>query len=201
MNTLAQQTLDTIKIVVLAAMLVVGMQYVFAGPPAGAIPPECPPGQPGCDPPVNVGNTYQAKIGNGIGADWFGAFSMKIIDSGGHEDILLTADNGITVSDGNIESSNGAVKGASIENLGGTAKIDSAGAITGASGSFSGGVAVGTGASESYLTIDTTANAPSGACVSAGTGAMILGANRVYVCRTTGQWGFIDIFSGGGTGF
>ena len=159
MSFLSKQFLDTAKTIVLATILVLGVQYVFAwqGPPAGAPPDNCVSGQPGCDPPVNVGGTYQAKIGNGIGADWFGAFSMKVIDDSAHEDILLVADVGITVSDGDITVSNGAVKGASLENLGGTGVIDSSGNVKGASfsvgsnevissskvGTFSGGVKVG----------------------------------------------------------
>ncbi|OGZ09629.1 MAG: hypothetical protein A3D67_00935 [Candidatus Lloydbacteria bacterium RIFCSPHIGHO2_02_FULL_51_22] len=169
MNTLSHKILDTAKIVILAAILVVGVQYVFAwtGPPGA--PTTCPPGDTGCDTPVNVGGTYQAKIGDGIGADWFGAFSMKVIDSSTHEDILLAADVGITVSDGDIEVSNGAVKGSSLENLGGTGVINSSGNVKGTSfsvgsnevissskvGTFSGGVMVGTSnGTIEYLALD-----------------------------------------------
>src|SRR3989344_9243807 len=135
MSSLSKQLLDTEKIVFLAALLVMGVQYVFAwqGPPAGTPPDNCTSGQPGRDPPVNVGGTYQAKIGNGIGADWFGAFSMKVIDDSAHEDILLVADVGITVSDGDITVSNGAGKGSLLENIAGTGVIDSSGNVKGAS--------------------------------------------------------------------
>ncbi|MBI3019940.1 MAG: hypothetical protein HYY60_01275 [Parcubacteria group bacterium] len=107
-NTIAQQTLDTIKIVVLAAMLVIGMQYVFASPPASATPPACPSGQPGCDAPVNVGGTDQSKIGGGFGADWLQAFSIATLNTIGGTDVQIggTA-NGIKVLDGDIATSNG----------------------------------------------------------------------------------------------
>lgn len=43
--------------------LTIGTLYAWNPPPSG-VPPTCPSGQPGCDAPINVGNTFQSKDGN-----------------------------------------------------------------------------------------------------------------------------------------
>ncbi len=59
-----KQFIQTIKVVVLALMLSVGVGYVFAwsGPPGA--PTGCPTGYPGCDAPINVGGSPQQKTGS-----------------------------------------------------------------------------------------------------------------------------------------
>src|SRR3989344_5613598 len=55
--------LDTIKIVAVGLALGVGTGYLFAWTGAPGTPPTCPAGWPGCDAPINVGSTAQAKAG------------------------------------------------------------------------------------------------------------------------------------------
>lgn len=141
---LSTQILDTAKIIILAALLVVGVNYAFAvwtGAPASGPPNDNVP------PPVNVGNNPQGKNA-GFSASTLGATVLNVdaTDNGvGVYDISIVggSSGGITVGNGNIIASNGAVKGESIENLGGTARIDSTGAVTAGHGTFTGGVVVG----------------------------------------------------------
>src|SRR3990170_5985616 len=52
------------KIILAAAGLFsAGILYAWSGPPSGTSP-NCPTGQPGCDAPINVSNTFQSKDGN-----------------------------------------------------------------------------------------------------------------------------------------
>src|SRR3989344_5697699 len=58
-NTISRQILDTIKVTILASAVVLSMQYVFAwsGAPASGPPND------NVDPPVNVSNNSQVKLG------------------------------------------------------------------------------------------------------------------------------------------
>src|SRR3989344_3835692 len=49
---------------VLGFALTAGSLYAAWSPPPSVTPPTCPSGDPGCDAPVNVGNTFQLKEGN-----------------------------------------------------------------------------------------------------------------------------------------
>lgn len=138
MSDLTNQILDTAKIVILAALLVVGIQYVFAwsGPPAGATPPACPSGQPGCDAPVNVSNNLQVKLGD-LGVRSFTADNTQINGT-------LNVLSAITATAGTFS---GAITGGSL-NVG-------AGAVTAGQGTFAGGVTVGTSdGTFEYLQLD-----------------------------------------------
>jgi hypothetical protein len=58
---------EQIKGIVVALFLVVGTSYLLAwsGPPSTGTPPtNCTAGYPGCDAPLNVGNTVQTKLGS-----------------------------------------------------------------------------------------------------------------------------------------
>ncbi len=178
-------------------MLVIGMQYVFASPPASATPPACPSGQPGCDAPVNVGGTDQSKIGGGFGADWLQAFSIATLNTIGGTDVQIggTA-NGIKVLDGDIATSNGDISAAG--------DLSATGAITGASlkigadevissgkvGTFAGGVVVGDiadTATPHYLQVDAVnVNIPSASDCndSSEFGRMVYDINThfLYIC-------------------
>ena len=54
------------KLIILTVVLVAGLSYLQAwtGPPSGSVPPACPTGEVGCDAPVNVSSTAQAKTGS-----------------------------------------------------------------------------------------------------------------------------------------
>ena len=60
-----KQTLSTLKVVILALVLGLGISYaqaVWTGPLAS--PPTCVTGNPGCDAPINVSATAQTKTGD-----------------------------------------------------------------------------------------------------------------------------------------
>ena len=64
-QTFSIKTLSTIKVVVLALVLGLGISYaqaVWTGPLAS--PPNCTAGNPGCDAPINVSATAQTKTGD-----------------------------------------------------------------------------------------------------------------------------------------
>ncbi|MDE2188698.1 MAG: hypothetical protein KGJ35_03145 [Patescibacteria group bacterium] len=55
---------SSIVIIVVAVMAGLGIQYVLADwSPAPGTPPACPSGSPGCDAPINVSGSPQAKVG------------------------------------------------------------------------------------------------------------------------------------------
>ncbi len=57
--------LSTIKSFIIVFILTIGVSYTLAtwtNPPTGT-PPNCPAGEPGCDAPLNVGSSGQAKAG------------------------------------------------------------------------------------------------------------------------------------------
>jgi hypothetical protein len=62
-----KKLLSSIKIIVIALILAVGIQYIYAQTntwiSAPGAPTNCPTGDPGCDAPINVSNTYQIKGG------------------------------------------------------------------------------------------------------------------------------------------
>ncbi|MSR73297.1 hypothetical protein EXS61_01685 [Candidatus Parcubacteria bacterium] len=60
-----KQTLSTIKVIILALVLGLGISYAQANwAPPLASPPTCLAGNPGCDAPLNVGATAQIKTGD-----------------------------------------------------------------------------------------------------------------------------------------
>ncbi len=145
MKDLARQFIDTAKIVILATILVIGVQYAFAewsGP--GASPPN---GNP--DAPVNVGRDDQIKQG-GLSVDGFRAYGG---DFGGN---LSVAGQGAFGASLNVNetvsaqaiSASGAITGGSL-NVG-------AGSVTAGHGTFTGGVNIGDNADaiETFLKVD-----------------------------------------------
>ena len=213
------QVLDTAKIVILAALVVVGVQYAFAGPPAGAVPPACPSGQPGCDAPVNVGSSEQAK-GGGFSANSLGSFVLNVDDDGGTPyDISLLPGTGITVTDGGAITTNGIVEGATLE--AGAGGVDSTGVVDGASfsvgstevissskvGTFAGGVMIETNnnSTRAYLKIDAenfggTKPLASECASESDYGKMIFSFNQsyIYICgfdvvTSTSAWWYAPL--------
>ena len=64
-QTLSTKTLSTLKVIILALVLGLGISYaqaVWTGPLAS--PPNCTAGNPGCDAPINVSATAQTKTGD-----------------------------------------------------------------------------------------------------------------------------------------
>ena len=63
-----KKLLSSIKIIVIALILAVGIQYIYAQTniwiSAPGAPTNCPTGYPGCDAPINVSSTTQDKLGS-----------------------------------------------------------------------------------------------------------------------------------------
>jgi hypothetical protein len=63
-----KKLLSSIKIIVIALILAVGIQYIYAQTntwiSAPGAPTNCPTGDPGCDAPINVSSTAQDKLGS-----------------------------------------------------------------------------------------------------------------------------------------
>lgn len=60
----SQKFLSILKVIVLALILAVGIQYIHAFTSAPVPAPTCPTGYPGCDAPLNVGSSAQTKLGS-----------------------------------------------------------------------------------------------------------------------------------------
>lgn len=60
------------------ALLFLAVFYASAFDPPVALPPLCPAGTPGCDPPVNVGSGSQSKDGN-LGVNALGLFANGLV--------------------------------------------------------------------------------------------------------------------------
>ncbi|MBI2049028.1 MAG: hypothetical protein HYT29_01140 [Parcubacteria group bacterium] len=127
-QNLSRQFLDTAKVIVLAAILVLGMQYVFAwtgptAPPTGGNP----------EPPVNVGNNPQVKLGE-LGVNKLTAGYIESIASG-FTNTFAGPISAAAISGSSLSAGSGAITGGSL-NVG-------TGVVTGGQGTFSGGVKVG----------------------------------------------------------
>ncbi len=161
MSELYKQFLDAMKIVFLAAILVVGVNYVFAewsGPSASP-----PNGNPGA--PVNVGSELQVKSGP-LGVRAFNADNTAIsgtlnVSGRGAFTADLDVLNG-TVSARDVTAA-GALTGGSL-NVG-------AGAVTGGQGTFSGGVIANDGDVNTAVYLQTDLSDSSGATPTVGCSA------------------------------
>jgi hypothetical protein len=66
-NLNKESMLNNIKVLILAALLGVGVNYLSAwtgAPTTGTAPTNCTTGYAGCDAPINVANTLQTKVGS-----------------------------------------------------------------------------------------------------------------------------------------
>ena len=207
MKNLTHQILDTIKIVVLAAIMVVGVQYVFATSHSWQGPGGTPPTN-NTEAPINVGNIEQQKNGvldvNGLKSQL--GFTMY----GG----ILDIQGGNTSTFSGGINSQGAITGTSITATGASGITANAGPVSGTSlniggtevissskiGTFSGGVVVGAGnnGTEEYLQIDMenlNGFAPNETCNVSNGGKMIVDSHNdnIFICLPfAGVWHVLE---------
>ena len=147
MNTISRQILDTLKVIILASAVVLSMQYVFAwtGAPASGPPND------NVDPPVNVSNNSQVKLGE-FGVNKLTAGYVESIATGFTNTFAgpISAAAGTfsgALSGASLSAGSGAISGGSL-NVG-------TGAVMGGQGTFTGGVTVGTSnGTFEYLQLD-----------------------------------------------